>query len=206
HRTVPIDVPTPTFQRAPGESSGQFALESAIDELAFAAKIDPLEFRLRNYAERDLEDNKPFSSKSLRDCYHKAAERFGWARRDATPRSMREGHELVGYGMATATYPARQWPTVHVRVKLRPDGTALVRCASTMSSDACASRAWSARSAAERSSMRSWRPASSWAAWCGRSALRSWSTRFATAGPRATSRAISSTTTCRSTPTCRRST
>jgi xanthine dehydrogenase YagR molybdenum-binding subunit len=130
HRIVPIDVPTPTFQRAPGESSGQFAFESAIDELAYAARLDPLEFRMRNYAERDLHEGKPYSSKSLHECYTRAAEQFGWARREAKPRSMREGKELVGYGMATATYPARQWPTVHVRVKLRTDGTALVQCAS----------------------------------------------------------------------------
>jgi xanthine dehydrogenase YagR molybdenum-binding subunit len=130
HRIVEIDVPTPTFQRAPGESSGQFALESAIDELAVAAKLDPLELRLRNYAERDLQENKPYSSKSLRECYTRGAEKFGWHKRDSDPRSMRDGKELIGYGMASATYPARQLPSVHVGVKIRADGSALVQCAS----------------------------------------------------------------------------
>ena len=79
HRLVRLDVSTPTFTRAPGEASGSFALESAMDELSYALKLDPLELRLRNYAERDPETGKPFSSKSLRACYQQAAERFGWA-------------------------------------------------------------------------------------------------------------------------------
>ncbi len=114
HRLVRLDVSTPTFTRAPGEASGSFALESAMDELAYALKLDPLELRLRNYAERDPETGKPFSSKSLRACYQQAAERFGWARRRRAVRATREGHEWVGWGMATATYPAgrarrRRW-------------------------------------------------------------------------------------------------
>ena len=126
HRLVRLDIPTPTFQRAPGESSGTFALESAMDELAYAAKVDPVELRLRNYAERDPDEDKPFSSKSLRECYRRAAETFGWSKRRPAPRSMRDGSLLVGWGMATATYPARQSEASAV-AKIRRDGTALVQ-------------------------------------------------------------------------------
>jgi xanthine dehydrogenase YagR molybdenum-binding subunit len=126
HRVVRIDVPTPTFQRAPGEATGSFALESALDELAYAARIDPVELRLRNYAEKDPETGKPWSSKSLRDCYRRAAERFGWAKRKPRPRSMRDGQALIGWGMATATYPARQAPSSAV-ARLRGDGMFLVQ-------------------------------------------------------------------------------
>jgi xanthine dehydrogenase YagR molybdenum-binding subunit len=126
HRLVRLDVPTPTFMRAPGESTGTFALESAMDELAVALKMDPLELRLRNYAERDEGEDKPWSSKSLRECYRQAAARFGWAKRIPEPRSMRAGHWLVGYGMATATYPARQSGSSAI-AKLRRDGSVVVQ-------------------------------------------------------------------------------
>ncbi|HEY3815946.1 MAG TPA: xanthine dehydrogenase family protein molybdopterin-binding subunit [Polyangiaceae bacterium] len=126
HRLVRLDVGTPTFQRAPGESTGTFALESAMDELAYALHMDPLELRLRNYAETDPEDGKPWSSKSLRECYRQAAERFGWSRREPRPRSLREGRSLVGWGMATATYPARQSASSAI-ARARPDGTVLVQ-------------------------------------------------------------------------------
>jgi xanthine dehydrogenase YagR molybdenum-binding subunit len=127
HRLVGVDAPTPTFMRAPGESSGTFAIESAMDELAYVVGIDPLELRLRNYADKDEQENKPFSSKSLRQCYEQAAAKFGWNKRSPKPRAMRDGHELVGYGMATATYPANQWPA-SARATWRPDGTYLVQC------------------------------------------------------------------------------
>ena len=126
HRLVRLDVSTPTFTRAPGEASGSFALESAMDELSYALKLDPLELRLRNYAERDPESGKPFSSKSLRACYAQAAERFGWARRRTAVRATRKGHEWVGWGMATATYPAGQSPSQAV-ARIRADGSALVQ-------------------------------------------------------------------------------
>jgi xanthine dehydrogenase YagR molybdenum-binding subunit len=126
HRLVRLDVPTPTFMRAPGESTGTFALESAMDELAVALKMDPLELRLRNYAERDEGEDKPWSSKSLRECYRQAATRFGWAKRRPETRSMRDGHSLVGYGMATATYPARQSGSSAI-AKLRRDGSVVVQ-------------------------------------------------------------------------------
>jgi xanthine dehydrogenase YagR molybdenum-binding subunit len=129
HRLVRIDVGTPTFQRAPGESTGTFALESALDELAEALHMDPLELRLRNYAETSPDDDKPWSSKSLRECYRQGAERFGWSRREPRPRATRDGRWLVGWGMATATYPARQSPSSAI-ARARPDGTVLVQAGS----------------------------------------------------------------------------
>ena len=92
--------------RAPGEATGSIVLESAIDEAAFACGIDPLEFRLKNYAEVEPTTGKPFSSKALRQCYARAAERFGWAGRPLQPRQMRdENGFLVGWGVGTATFP-----------------------------------------------------------------------------------------------------
>ncbi|HET9955645.1 MAG TPA: xanthine dehydrogenase family protein molybdopterin-binding subunit, partial [Polyangiaceae bacterium] len=129
HRLVRLDVPTPTFMRAPGESSGTFALETAMDELAYELKIDPVELRLRNYAERDEEEGKPWSSKSLRECYRVAGQKFGWARRNANPRSLRQGRYLVGWGMASATYPARQ-SSASARARIRKDGKLLVQAGS----------------------------------------------------------------------------
>jgi xanthine dehydrogenase YagR molybdenum-binding subunit len=128
HRLVPIDAPLPTYMRAPGEASGVFALESAIDELAHAAGIDPVAFRLRNDAERDEHEDKPFSSRSLRTCLEQGAERFGWSRRDPRPRSMRAEGKLVGYGVAAATYPANR-SHAECELELRADGSAVGRSA-----------------------------------------------------------------------------
>jgi xanthine dehydrogenase YagR molybdenum-binding subunit len=108
HRLVKLDLGTPTFQRAPGHSTGTYALESAMDELAVALDMDPLALRLKNYAEKDPESGHPWSSKSLRECYRVASEKFGWSKRIAKPGSMRDGNVFVGYGMATATYPANR--------------------------------------------------------------------------------------------------
>ncbi len=108
--------------RAPGEAPGTYALECAMDELAYELKIDPIELRLKNYAESDPHENKPWSSKSLRECYRQGAERFGWSKRKAEPRSMREGHELIGYGMATAVYPTRRQAS-SATAALNADGT-----------------------------------------------------------------------------------
>ena len=126
HRLVRLDVPTPTFTRAPGESTGTYALESAMDELSYALRIDPIELRLRNYAERDPESGKPWSSKALRACYARGAEAFGWARRKPKPRTMRDGRLLVGWGMASAVYPAGQGSASAI-ARIRADGTALVQ-------------------------------------------------------------------------------
>lgn len=125
HRLARLNVGTPTFTRAPGEATGTFALECAIDELAYALKMDPIELRLRNYADADPESGKPWSSKSLRECYRLGAERFGWKERNPVPGSMRADGMQVGWGMATASYPANR-QGASARVQLLPDGTALV--------------------------------------------------------------------------------
>jgi len=126
HRLVATSAPLPTYMRAPGEASGNFALESAIDELAVARQQDPLDFLMRNYAEKDPHENKPFASKALRECYRQGAEAFGWSRRPSEPRAMRDGNVLIGWGMATSTYPTHRMPAnAHVRVDA--DGTALVQ-------------------------------------------------------------------------------
>jgi xanthine dehydrogenase YagR molybdenum-binding subunit len=125
-RLVRLDVGTPTFQRAPGESSGTFAIESAMDELACELGIDPLELRLRNYAEVEPWSGKPWSSKKLRECYELAARRFGWERRSMAPRSQRDGRWLVGWGVATATYPAHL-EAAEASATLTPDGIVVVR-------------------------------------------------------------------------------
>jgi xanthine dehydrogenase YagR molybdenum-binding subunit len=109
-KVTQLDLCTPGDMRAPGACWGVYAIECAMDELAVTLGIDPLALRLRNYTERDLNDDRPFSSKELRACYEQAAERFGWARRDHRPRSMREGHALIGWGMASAAWEAMQWP------------------------------------------------------------------------------------------------
>lgn len=130
YRLARMNVNTPASMRGPGEVSGMFALESAIDELAVAVGIDPVVLRLRNHADDDPETGKPWSSKSLKECYRDAAEQFGWSRRNPQPRSMREGHELIGYGMASATWPAMRQPAT-IYVQLRSDGNAVVRTAAS---------------------------------------------------------------------------
>ena len=124
-RMATMNLGVQTYMRAPGESSGSFALESAMDELAYALQLDPVALRLQNYAEMDPEKGHPYSSKSLRECYRVGAERFGWSRRNPTPRSMRVGNTLIGWGMATATYPANR-SKAKANAVIRPDGTALV--------------------------------------------------------------------------------
>lgn len=127
-RLATLHLGVPTYMRAPGEASGSFALESAMDELAYALRRDPLALRLANYAEQDPEKNLPWSGKGLRECYLRGAERFGWARRTAAPGSMRDGRMLVGWGMATATYPANRRPA-KASASLYPDGSAVLRSA-----------------------------------------------------------------------------
>ena len=127
---VPTDLPTPTWMRAPGAVSGMFALECAMDELAYALKIDPLELRLINYAEKDPESGRPFSSKALRECYRLGAEKFGWKNRKMEPRSMRDGRLLVGWGTATGVWGAFQSPA-SARITYRADGTAHVTSATS---------------------------------------------------------------------------
>jgi len=129
HRLARLNVGTPTFQRAPGEATGTFALEVALDEMAYALGIDPVELRLRNDAAQDPEKRIPWSSKSLAACYRTGAERFGWARRNPQPGSMREGTTRVGWGMATATYPANR-SAAAATARYLPDGTAQVESGS----------------------------------------------------------------------------
>jgi xanthine dehydrogenase YagR molybdenum-binding subunit len=124
-RLVRLDLGVPTFMRAPGEATGSFALESALDELACELHMDPIELRLRNYAETDP-DGRPWSSKALRDCYAQGAERFGWSRRTPEPRSMRDGRWLVGIGMATASYPSYGFPA-GAKATIHADGQAMVQ-------------------------------------------------------------------------------
>jgi xanthine dehydrogenase YagR molybdenum-binding subunit len=130
HRIAHLNVHTPTYMRAPGEASGIFALESAMDELAVALNIDPVELRLRNEPEQDEFKTLPFSSRSTRQCYQAAAERFGWSRRNPEPRSMRDGRWLIGWGMASATYPTNFAPA-SAMARLLPDGTAEVTSAAS---------------------------------------------------------------------------
>src|SRR5258705_4449745 len=130
HRIARLNVNTPTYMRAPGESSGVFAIESAMDELAAALNVDPVELRLRNEPELHEFKNLPFSSRSTKECYRIATERFGWSRRTPDPRSMRDGHWLIGWGMASATYPMNFAPA-SAMARLLPDGSAEVMSAAS---------------------------------------------------------------------------
>src|SRR5262245_26514542 len=120
-KVAQLDVYTPIDMRAPGATWGLYALESAMDELAYELGVDPLELHLKNYADEDQSKNKPFSSKELRECYRQGAEKFGWARRDHEPRSMREGDQLIGWGMATGVWEAMQM-TAGAKAMLAADG------------------------------------------------------------------------------------
>ncbi len=130
YQLVDLDQFSPMDMRAPGAAHGVHALEVAMDELAYAVGIDPLVLRLQNYAEVDAAKGVPYSSKELRACYREGAERFGWEKRKPEPRSMREGHELVGYGMATGTWDAMQM-FARARAVLRADGTLEVSSAAS---------------------------------------------------------------------------
>jgi xanthine dehydrogenase YagR molybdenum-binding subunit len=126
HEAVRVDTGTPLFMRAPGEATGSIALESAIDEMAQACGMDPLAFRLKNYAEVEPISGKPFSSKALRDCYRQGAERFGWERRPLAPRQMRDRDGLlVGWGVGTATFPALMFQA-QAKAVLHRDGSGVM--------------------------------------------------------------------------------
>jgi xanthine dehydrogenase YagR molybdenum-binding subunit len=109
-RLVKLDQNTPCDMRAPGGAEGAYAIECAMDELAFAANIDPLELRLINYSDKDQIEDRRYSSKQLRECYRQGAEEFGWSNRNPQLRSMRDGNELIGWGMATGIWEAMQMP------------------------------------------------------------------------------------------------
>ncbi len=125
HKMVDMNIGVQTFQRAPGESVGTTALESAMDELAEKLKMDPLQLRLLNYAERDPGEQREWTSKNLRAAYTDAAERFGWSKRNVTPGQLREGNKHIGHGMATATYPANR-AAAQATVRLMPNGRIFV--------------------------------------------------------------------------------
>src|SRR5437016_4185974 len=129
-RIARLNVHTPGHMRAPGEVSGIFALESAMDELAVALNTDPVELRVRNEPEQDESSGLPFSSRAIRDCYQAAGERFGWSQRNPEPRSMRDGRWLIGWGMATANYPMNFAPA-SAKARLLPDGPAEVMSAAS---------------------------------------------------------------------------
>jgi len=130
HRLARLDVSTPSDMRAPGAASGVYALECAMDELAVALGLDPLELRLRNYSNRDQNADAPYTSKALRDCYRQGADAFGWERRNPEPRTMRDGDDLVGWGMASGIWEALDVP-IAVRVVLTANGHAEVACATS---------------------------------------------------------------------------
>jgi len=127
---IPMNIGTPTPMRGPGIVPGLFPLESAMDELAIKLNMDPLELRLKNYAEQDesFSPVRPFSSKHLRECYQAGAEKFGWSKRTPQVGSMKRGDEILGWGMATATWHAGRGSAT-VRVRLNADGTARATCA-----------------------------------------------------------------------------
>ncbi|RAK70047.1 xanthine dehydrogenase family protein molybdopterin-binding subunit [Hymenobacter edaphi] len=128
HQLAHLHLPSPCPMRGPGETVGGWALECAMDELAAELSLDPVELRLRNYAEKNPETGKPWSSKHLRECYERGQKLIGWDQRNPKPRSMREGTQLVGYGMATTMYPAARRPA-EARATLFADGRALVQSA-----------------------------------------------------------------------------
>ena len=130
HKLARLDLPTSCDMRCPSAATGVYALESAMDELAVALKLDPLELRLRCYSERDQNNDRPFSSKALRECYRQGAEAFGWDKRNPEPRSMRDAGDLVGWGMATGVWDAFQMP-ITVRIVLSANGHAEVACATS---------------------------------------------------------------------------
>ncbi|CAJ96680.1 Putative xanthine dehydrogenase subunit [Cupriavidus necator] len=130
YRLVPLDIGTPTFMRGPGEATGVFALECAMDELAYALEMDPLELRRRNEPGLDEGMQLPFSSRSMLACYERGADAFGWSRRTLSPGSMRDGRLHIGWGMACASYPVFHGQA-SARVRLLADGTAEVEAAAS---------------------------------------------------------------------------
>ncbi|MDB5135039.1 MAG: hypothetical protein JWP37_1642 [Mucilaginibacter sp.] len=127
HELVRLNRGTPCPTRAPGEAPGTYALEVAMDELAYKLKIDPLQLRLINYADIEEQKKKQFSEKSLKECYERGAEAIGWTNRKAEPGTLKEGNYLVGYGMATATYPANRSAST-AKATLFADGHAEILC------------------------------------------------------------------------------
>jgi xanthine dehydrogenase YagR molybdenum-binding subunit len=129
-RQVRLNIPSPSWMRAPGTAEANFAIESALDELSYRLRIDPIDLRLRNHAEVQQSSGLPWSSKALRDCYRVGSERFGWSGRDPAIGAMRDGNWLIGYGMAGVNYEFYM-PPCQVSITLRRDGSAWLRSAAT---------------------------------------------------------------------------
>jgi xanthine dehydrogenase YagR molybdenum-binding subunit len=130
YKVVPLNVGVPAPMRGPGEATGAFALESALDELAYALNMDPIDLRLKNYADTDLERNLPWSSKFLKECYQQGADRIGWSKRSSTPGANRDGDWLVGYGIGCGAFGAYRSRTL-AKVKLLADGTVNIQSATS---------------------------------------------------------------------------
>ena len=128
YHVFPFNVSTPTWMRGPGETTGAFALESALDELSYALNMDPLELRLRNYAETDPQSNKPYSSKFLKEAYQLGADKIGWKDRNPKPGSTKEGEWMVGYGMAAGVFGAYR-DSAKALARILADGTLVVQSA-----------------------------------------------------------------------------
>jgi len=127
YRLSSLNTCTPIWMRGPGEATGSFALESAMDEMAFKLGIDPLEFRLRNYAEFDQERNKPWSSNHLKECYEMGMDKIGWKNRSLIPGTLKEGDWQVGYGMGLGTFGSSRNPS-SVKASFHADGTLSLHC------------------------------------------------------------------------------
>ncbi|RYY27806.1 MAG: xanthine dehydrogenase family protein molybdopterin-binding subunit [Sphingobacteriaceae bacterium] len=130
YRILPLNVATPIWMRGPGEATGAFALESAMDEMAFALNLDPIEFRLRNYTDSDPDKNLPWSSKFLKECYQAGMEKIGWSKRKLQPGQVKSGEWLVGYGMGTGTFGANRGSAT-VRALLDAEGNLVMQSAIT---------------------------------------------------------------------------
>jgi xanthine dehydrogenase YagR molybdenum-binding subunit len=128
YKVARLNIGTPTFMRAPGETPGTFALESAMDELAGELKIDPIQLRILNHTSTNVEEKLPFSEENLLECYKIGAEKIGWAKRVMQPRQTRNGKQLIGYGMATATYPAGR-SSASAKIQMMADGSVKVQSA-----------------------------------------------------------------------------
>ncbi|PSL47799.1 xanthine dehydrogenase YagR molybdenum-binding subunit [Chitinophaga niastensis] len=128
YQLVPLNISTPVWMRGPGEATGAFALESAMDELAYKLHIDPLEFRIRNHADTDPEKNLPYSSKYLKEAYQMGAEKIGWFQRNPEPRAMKEDDMLVGYGMSSGAFGAYRGKATANAI-LKADGSLVLRSA-----------------------------------------------------------------------------
>ncbi|MCW3078726.1 xanthine dehydrogenase family protein molybdopterin-binding subunit [Segetibacter sp.] len=127
YRIVPLNIVTPIWMRGPGEATGSFALESAMDELAYQLKLDPVEFRLRNHADSDPENGLPWSSKFLKECYQLGADAIGWKDRKLQPGTSKDGDWLIGYGMGTGSFGAFRGAAT-VKAMLHPDGKLILQC------------------------------------------------------------------------------